>query len=223
MFFSPLLLLFMLIFFILTIFLFAILQVGVIGLAFAKLGLPPEYLFMLLMFTLLGSFINIPIGQLPTNHLIQDEVVTYFGMRFRVPQTDRPQKTILAINVGGALIPLLISLYLMTRIQAVLIPILVTGIVVLVANRLARPIPGMGIAVPALIPPIVAALGALVLAPVEIRAPVAYIAGTMGTLIGADLLKLKALRNLAAPVASIGGAGTFDGVFLSGIIAVLLS
>ena len=53
-------------------------------------------------------------------------------------------------------------------------------------------------------------------------ASIAYISGTLGTLIGADLLNLRRLRNLGARMASIGGAGTFDGVFLSGIIAVLL-
>jgi uncharacterized membrane protein len=43
------------------------------------------------------------------------------------------------------------------------------------------------------------------------------------TLIGADLLNLDAVRGLGAPVASIGGAGTFDGIFLTGIMAVLLA
>jgi len=54
-------------------------------------------------------------------------------------------------------------------------------------------------------------------------APTAYFAGTMGTLIGADILHMDKLRYLRAPVASIGGAGTFDGIFLAGIGAVLLS
>ncbi|MDD3580230.1 MAG: DUF1614 domain-containing protein [Desulfobacca sp.] len=223
MFYPPLLMIFMLIFLVLAIFLFAFLQVGVIGLAFAKLGLPPQYLFGLLMATLLGSMVNIPITQLESEELVHDEIVSYFGMRYRVPKVIRPQKTVLAINVGGALIPLLISIYLILKINHVILPVLVTGLVALVSNRLARPVPGMGIAIPALIPPIIAAVGALILSPAEIRAPIAYIAGTMGTLIGADLLKIKELRHLAAPVASIGGAGTFDGVFLSGIIAVLLS
>ncbi|MBW1917885.1 MAG: DUF1614 domain-containing protein [Deltaproteobacteria bacterium] len=223
MFYPPLLMIFMLVFFVLAIFLFAFLQVGVIGLAFAKLGLPPQHLFGILLATLLGSMVNIPIGHLESNQLIHDEVVSYFGMRYRVPKVIKPQKTILAINVGGALIPLLISIYLIFKIHSLLLPVLVTGIVALVTNRLARPVQGMGIAIPALIPPVIAAGGALIFSPVEIRAPIAYIAGTMGTLIGADLLKIKELRNLNAPVASIGGAGTFDGVFLSGIIAVLLS
>ena len=54
-------------------------------------------------------------------------------------------------------------------------------------------------------------------------APPAYISGSLGTLIGADLLNLDKLQGLGAPVASIGGAGTFDGVFLTGIAAVLIA
>jgi uncharacterized membrane protein len=42
-------------------------------------------------------------------------------------------------------------------------------------------------------------------------------------LIGADLTNLDKVRGLGAPVASIGGAGTFDGIFLTGILAVLLA
>jgi uncharacterized membrane protein len=54
-------------------------------------------------------------------------------------------------------------------------------------------------------------------------APRAYIGGSMGALIGADLLNLDKIAGLGAPVASIGGAGTFDGIFLTGILAVLLA
>jgi uncharacterized membrane protein len=45
----------------------------------------------------------------------------------------------------------------------------------------------------------------------------------VGTLVGADLLNLGRLRGVGAPVASIGGAGTFDGIFVTGIVAVLLA
>jgi uncharacterized membrane protein len=102
------------------------------------------------------------------------------------------------------------------------LPVLV-ALVTLVVNRLARPVPGLGIGVPGLVPPLVAALGAYLFCPAELRAPCAYIASTMGILIGADLLNLGKISHLGAPVASIGGAGTFDAIFLSGIIAVLLS
>jgi uncharacterized membrane protein len=45
----------------------------------------------------------------------------------------------------------------------------------------------------------------------------------LGTLLGADLLNLGAIDDLAAPIASIGGAGTFDGIFPTGLIAVLIA
>jgi uncharacterized membrane protein len=52
---------------------------------------------------------------------------------------------------------------------------------------------------------------------------VAYVGGSLGTLIGANLLNLDKVQGLRAPVASIGGAGTFDGIFLTGILAVLIA
>ncbi|MCW8828861.1 MAG: DUF1614 domain-containing protein, partial [Gammaproteobacteria bacterium] len=67
-----------------------------------------------------------------------------------------------------------------------------------------------------------AALAAVLIAP-EASAPLAYISGTLGVLIGADLLRLKDIRTMGAPFASIGGAGTFDGIFITGIVAVLLA
>ena len=94
--------------------------------------------------------------------------------------------------------------------------------VALVTRIVARPVKGVGIVTPAFIPPIAAAVAALILAPSEPRT-VAYVAGVLGTLIGADLSNLGIIKKLGAPVASIGGAGTFDGVFLTGIIAVLLA
>ena len=42
------------------------------------------------------------------------------------------------------------------------------------------------------------------------------------TLIGADLLNVPRVSSLGAGVAAIGGAGTFDGIFLSSIMAVVL-
>jgi len=57
----------------------------------------------------------------------------------------------------------------------------------------------------------------------EMAAPLAYICGTLGVLTGADLLRLKDIAKLGTPIGSMGGAGTFDGIFLTGIVAVLLT
>jgi uncharacterized membrane protein len=81
---------------------------------------------------------------------------------------------------------------------------------------------GLGIALPPFLPPILAAVASVIIA-YEYAPVVAYISGTLGTLVGADLLNLKQIGKLGAPVASIGGAGTFDGIFLNGIFAVLLA
>ena len=90
------------------------------------------------------------------------------------------------------------------------------AIVAFFVHQMATPIPGVGIAVPTFAPPLAGRrLSALVLSR-RFAAPLAYIGGSIGVLIGADLLNLGRLQSLGAPVASIGGAGTFDGVFLTG-------
>jgi uncharacterized membrane protein len=221
--FPPLIFFLMVAFFLTALVMLPLMILGLIGEAFLRLGISPALIFWLLIITLVGSLVNIPIHTFKRGQLVGEQVVSYFGMRFRVPRLERAQATILAVNVGGALIPLALSVYLISRINfGVSLPILL-AVVTVAVNRLARPVRGMGIGVPGLVPPLVAALGAYVLCAPELRAPCAYIASTMGILIGADLLNLGQIRQLGAPVASIGGAGTFDAIFLSGIIAVLLS
>jgi uncharacterized membrane protein len=194
-----------------------------IGEAFLRLGLPPGLIFWLLILTLVGSLINIPIYHFESREVVADQIISYFGMRVRVPRQSQTHQTILAVNVGGALIPLGLCIYLLLKMEfGWYLPVLVV-LVTLVVNRLARPVQGLGIAVPGFIPPLLAALGAYLLCPPMLRAPCAYIASTLGILIGADLLRLGEIPKLGAPVASIGGAGTFDAIFFGGIVAVLLS
>jgi len=146
------------------------------------------------------------------------------GMRYRVPLVRPATRSIVAVNVGGALIPAALSLYLLVKGGIWWQAPIATAIVALLVHRVARPVPARGIAVPAFLPPALAAAVALVLAPRE-PAAVAYVAGRLGTLVGADLLNLRrlgGLGGLGGGVASIGGAGTFDAVFLSGVMAVVL-
>jgi uncharacterized membrane protein len=146
-----------------------------------------------------------------------------------VPATaDGSKKTVVAINVGGALIPLIVSLYLLWRFPEIAgVAIVGVILVAIVSHLTSRPVVGVGIVSPALVSPLVAAIyTVLVLTQVpaiENGFAVAYISGVLGTLIGADITNLGAIKKIGAPVASIGGAGTFDGAFLSGIIAVLLT
>jgi uncharacterized membrane protein len=125
--------------------------------------------------------------------------------------------------MDGAVIPTLVSFYLLWKSpSAILYALLGVAIVAAVTHAIARPVKGVGIVTPAFIPPILAALLAYLIPSGSPRI-IAYVSGVLGTLIGADLSNLGVIPELGAPIVSIGGAGTFDGVFLSGIIAVLLA
>jgi len=223
MFYPPFLLFFLFAFLFLLLFAFALVQFGIFSWAFTKLGISPEHLFSLLFLSIVGSMINIPIRKIPIETDMQDpDIVSFFGMRFRPPRRQRVREMVLAVNVGGALIPTGLSVYLFFHSPHPFRMLLALAAVTYVVYRAAKPVPGLGIATPMFIPPLVAALAALLLDPRSAPAT-AYTAGTLGTLIGADLLHLDKLKELRAPVASIGGAGTFDGIFLTGILAVLLA
>jgi uncharacterized membrane protein len=220
-FYFPLIFLFMLALFGLLVLLFLLIMVGAIGYAFDKIGLDPVVVFALLAACLIGSSINVPVHRMRNDSVMRAQVVSFFGLRFRVPTLAR-RETVIAVNVGGAIIPCAVAVYLLASTGYPFQALIGVAAVAAVSKLLARPVPGLGIAMPAFIPPIVAALVALILAP-EQGPMLAYISGTFGVLIGADLLNLKNLTALRAPVVSIGGAGTFDGIFLTGIIAVLLA
>jgi uncharacterized membrane protein len=213
-------------FFMALVFLFVVMMsltvMGVLGYAYEKMGVSRQHVFALLLLSLLGSYVNIPIAELPPEHIRSDIEVSYMGIRYVVPEFHDWHRTILAVNVGGALIPTGLSLYLMIKQRLYLLGIAGVVIVATIVHWLARPVQGVGIAIPTFLPPIAAAVTAVLLSR-RMAAPLAYIAGTLGTLIGGDLLNLGLLPGLGAPVASIGGAGTFDGVFLTGILAVLLA
>ncbi|MFQ6049667.1 MAG: DUF1614 domain-containing protein [Candidatus Paceibacterales bacterium] len=146
----------------------------------------------------------------------------FFGL-WRVPKIET-QYT--AINLGGAVIPILLSFYflfLAFRQGFELSPILIAIILMaLISKFFAKVIPGRGIALPGFIPPIFSAIFALMLSP-EFAAPCAFIAGVLGTLIGADLLNLRKVQKISPGFISIGGAGVFDGIFLVGVVSALMS
>ncbi len=182
--------------------LLGVLEVGALDFAYEKLGVPHRYFFMLLFFSWIGSMVNLPL--------------------FTLSALEDAKPTVVAVNLGGAIVPTLLSLWVIAQ-QSNPTPVLLSMLIVAgVTYLIATPVKGVGIAMPMLIPPLAAAGAALVLAP-ETPAAAAYAGGTLGALLGADLLNLPRIRTLGAPLVSIGGAGTFDGVFLTGLIAVLLA
>ena len=198
-----------------------LIQLRILRYAYLKLGISPGAAMLLLFGSLIGSYFNIPITTLP-GPVATGEVVDFYGMRYVVPLVNAWPGTMLAVNVGGAVIPTLMSAYLIMRYQLWGRAAIAVAIIAVVIHSAATPVHGVGIAVPVFAPVVVTAILAFILSR-EYAAPLAYIGGSMGTLIGADLSNLDKITGLGAPVASIGGAGTFDGIFLTGILAVLLA
>ncbi len=213
---------FMVLLFLLVAVLLFFVSLDLIGQAYGKLGFPPEFSIILLFLSLLGSYINIPITEITSREpVVSGRFIDFYWFRYLLPPVEVERRTIVAINLGGAIIPILISGFLITKVNLVdaLAGVLLMTIFI---HMMARPVSGLGIAVPALIPPVMAAVLALLISRPD--APMlAYISGTLGSLIGADLLNLKKIPGLRVAVASIGGAGTFDGIFLTGIISVLIA
>jgi uncharacterized membrane protein len=213
----------LLIFFLISLFFAAMLQVQLFEIAFGKLGLTPEFSLFLLIGTLVGSGINLPIYSLhskETGHLVMSPDQK---MIWEIFQPAREGKIVVAVNVGGCLIPLGLCLYFIS-LQLIDPSKIILGVLVITAlsYKFSQLIPGLGVGMPIFLAPLSSALLALILDP-EHAAHLAYISGVLGVLIGADMLRLNTIAALGAPVAAIGGAGTFDGIFLTGIIAALLA
>ena len=197
-------------------------QIGALHYAYMRLGMNSTTAFLLLAGSLVGSYFNIPVAHIAGERVLTGEVVDFFGMQYQVPVLINRPGTTIAVNVGGAVIPTLMSIYLLARYDMWLRAAVATAGVALFVHSMATPVPGLGIAVPVFVPALTTAIAAVLLAR-ERAAPLAYVAGALGTLIGADLLTLGVIGSLGAPIASIGGAGTFDGIFVTSIVAVLLA
>lgn len=204
-------------------FVLAFIQVGILTIAFGKLGLSVNSAILLLFTSLFGSAINLPLFKISAEAPPESRPPSPLRSILRLPEIPFTGTTTIAVNAGGCLIPVMFSFYLLNHSTLGLGDvILATGVVSMLSYMFSRPIHGLGIGMPMFVAPITAALVAIVLNP-EQSAPLAYICGTMGVLIGADLFRLKDIRHMGVPIAAIGGAGTFDGIFITGIVAVLLA
>lgn len=196
--------------------------------AMAKLGIPPGLSLWVIFGVIIGGLINLPLARLPREEEVDVDHLSMFGLDRLVPQAVRRGRyTLIAVNVGGCLIPVaIVVLQIMRLVDAGAVPLIgtagVTLVNILVCYHFARPVKRVGITMPTFLPPLVAASGALLLVP-EWAPQAAFVAGILGPVVGADLLHLKEIGRIATGVASIGGAGTFDGIVLSGVIATVLA
>jgi uncharacterized membrane protein len=214
--------------FLLLLLLFPFVFAQIMGLALLKLKLDPQVAMLIILGIIFGSMVNIPITRIIRHENVVSHPFPLFGFRQLLPNLQQVRReTIIAVNLGGCIIPAMVAIYEICQLFLnswiyLFIVGLAVAINTAVCYRVAKPVEGIGIAMPALIPPMVAVLTALLLAPQE-APPVAFAAGVLGPLLGADILHLREIPRISTGMASIGGAGTFDGIVLSGILAAYLA
>lgn len=213
--------------------LFCLLPVFLIDLlsqALERLHLSPLAAALCVVGILVGSLVNVPVHRIDRLEPQPDFVVGAYGIGWFTPRMRWTRmETVIAVNVGGCVIPTLLAIHEAAWLSGADPRTLGLAVLIGLANigicfRSARPVPGIGIMMPGLVSPLVSVgLTWLLGVPAEYRAPVAFIAGVAGPLVGADLLHLREVTRMAIGVLSIGGAGTFDGIVLSGVLAALLA
>ena len=175
------------------------LQFDAVRQAFLRLGLPPAAAVTVLLVSMFGSAVNVPVARL------------------------RGTGTVVALNVGGCVVPVALACWVAWTTRLGVAELVAAAAFVAVACRCASRVePGLGVTMPGWVAPL-AALVAGAGVDLAALAPLAYVGGTLGALIGADLTRLREAARGDAPVLCIGGAGTRDGIFLAGVIAVLFA
>lgn len=178
----------------------------------------------LLIFALIvfGSFINIPVYEKEGKIVVKQ--YSFFGFIYAIRER---QKMIVAVNLGGCILPSILALKLLVDLPFMpwMIAFLVSSLII---YHYAKPVAGLGIAVPMFIPPIVSVLMSYIVLtifnlPLIVLPKMAFSSGVLSALFGADIMHLKDLEKIGSGVVSIGGAGTFDGIFLTGVFAVIFS
>jgi len=215
----------------LIIVLIPLLILGVIGAAFTKLGFSWIAAIAVVLLMLFGSYVNIPV------YTIKRDMIRVLPDTTSVYGADSPWSpapvwdTLISINLGGAILPVCISLYLLYQAvlitgTSLLVPVGAAIVLVALISFVAtRPVPGVGLRVPLIIPALAALLmGMLLFGGAGIPATVlAFVSGTTGTLLGGNIAQLHRIKDLEVPDMSIGGAGTFGAIFICCILPALIA
>ena len=228
---GPLSVLALILLIVLVILIIPLLFLGLAGAAFTRLGLSWIAALAVVLLMLFGSFVNVPVYRIQRDIIRVDNAALPFAGAGN-PFTPQPVwQTVISLNLGGGLIPVAVSAYLLYQAvavggMAVLQPVVAGIIIVAIIAWLAtRSIPGYGLRAPLFIPGLVAVLcGLLLTGGTGLSAGVtAFVAGTAGTLLGAGIAQLPHIRDMEIPEFSIGGSGMFGAIFLACILSALIA
>src|SRR5215467_7385659 len=139
MFYGPITLIFFLAFWVLLGLLVALIQIGILQYVFDSMGISRRYMLGLLLLCLLGSYINIPIAQFPGTHERVGHIVSFYGVQYVVPEMLNYPGTVLAVNLGGAVIPFCLSIYLMFKHHLFGKSLVAVAIVSVLVHLMAQP------------------------------------------------------------------------------------
>jgi uncharacterized membrane protein len=208
-----------------------LLILGVIGAAFTRLGFSWISALAIVLLMLLGSFVNIPVYRVRRDMIRMPPSDSSVNGEFLQSSPSPVWDTTIFVNLGGAVIPFAVSVYMVY--QAILITgtsllfsvclgILLVAAITYVSTR---SVPGSGIQVSLLIPGLAALLSALLLSGGTglAAAVTAFASGISGTLLGGNIAHLFRIKDLDVPSLSIGGAGTFGAVFICCILPALIA
>jgi len=208
-----------------------LLILGVIGAAFTRLGFSWISALAIVLLMIFGSFINIPVYRIRRDMIRMTPADSSVYGGYALTEPSPVWDTTISLNLGGAIIPVGVSLYIVY--QAILITgtsllfsvcagIILVAAITYVSTRL---VPGAGIQVSLIIPGLTALLAGLLLAGGAglTAAVTAFVSGTAGTLLGGNIAQLFRIKDLDVPSVSIGGAGTFGAVFICCILPALVA
>ena len=184
-------------------------------------GMDYETAVTLFALIVIGSFINIPLYEKEGREVVRE--YSFFGLLYYIKYRNR---ITVAVNLGGCVMPSILAIKLLAEIPFPAVASVAISSAVI--YFFARPVEGLGIAVPMFIPPLVSATASYLIASLLSLPPIivpklAFVSGVLGALLGADILHLKDIEKIGSGVVSIGGAGTFDGIFLTGVFAVIFT
>lgn len=204
----------------------ALTGLGAADVAGRTLGLSPVMALAVYLAMLVGGLINIPVYEFKSPGGTQPQVVPYLGARHHMPQW-LGHRTVVSLNLGGCVIPVALSAYFALGLPPMEL-LATTIIVTLGVFYFARPVRSVGVMVPVLIPPLLAVGASLISlyiggAGFSSLARLSFASGVFGTLLGADILHLSSIRKAGPDLVSIGGAGIFDGIVLTGVIGTIIA
>lgn len=188
-------------------------------------GLDEITALLVFFFIILGSLVNIPLYEKPSRQSEQIKIFYFYFYFVRV------KKIVIAVNLGGCIFPSILAIKALVDSIDFVDPFhffLSLSFATLLSYLFAKPVRGVGIVIPLFIPVLVSLASSLICihlssAPISLLPKLSFSIGVLSTIIGADILHLSDFEKVGEGVVSIGGAGTFDGIFLTGIFAAILA